>query len=106
MKWLAISLFVALLVLQYRIWASDAGIRELRRLEASVATQQSANDALIARNRQLAAELHDLKSGTAALEERARSELGMIAEHETFYQVVRAQPGAYAQPQTRTADAH
>jgi len=105
-KWLAVSLFVALVVLQHRIWVSDAGVRELHRLSTSVAAQQSANEALVERNKQLAAEVHDLKSGMSALEERARSELGMIADHETFYQVVRPQPGAYPQPQTRTADAH
>ena len=106
MKWLAISLFVALLVLQHRIWVSDAGVRELHRLETSVAAQQAANEGLVERNKQLAAEVHDLKSGMSALEERARSELGMIADHETFFQVVRSQPRGYLQPQTRTADAH
>lgn len=106
MKWLAFSLFVALLVLQHRIWVSDAGVRELHRLEGSVAAQQGANDGLTERNKQLAAEVRDLKGGMSALEEQARSELGMIADHETFYQVVRPQPGTYPQPQTRTADAH
>ena len=103
MKWLAISLFVALVVLQHRIWVSAAGVRELHRLETSVAGQKAQNEQLTERNRQLAAEVRDLKSGMSALEERARSELGMIADHETFFQVVRPQLGGPTPPQTRTA---
>ena len=53
-----------------------------------MAVQQSENARLAERNRQLAAEVHDLKQGYAALEERARSDLGMVAGNETFYQVV------------------
>jgi cell division protein FtsB len=104
-KWLALSLFVALVVLQHRIWISDAGVRELHRLETSVADQKGQNDRLNERNRQLAGEVRDLKGGMSALEERARSELGMIADHETFFQVVRPQWGGVSQPQVRTAAA-
>jgi cell division protein FtsB len=95
MKWLASGLLVVIVLLQYRIWLSGDGMRELRRLETAVATQRSENDQLAERNRQLAAEVRDLKSGMGALEERARSDLGMIAGNETFYQVVA--PHAVAQ---------
>jgi cell division protein FtsB len=88
MKWLTAALVIVVLLLQYRIWLSGDGVRELRRLETAVAAQRAENDQKVERNRQLAAEVRDLKSGMQALEERARSDLGMIANNETFYQVV------------------
>jgi cell division protein FtsB len=102
MKWLAAGLLVALLLLQYRLWLSDDGVRELSRLDAAVAAQQGEDDKLAERNQQLAAEVRDLKKGVAALEERARSELGMISRNETFYQVVPPRP-ADDESHTRTA---
>jgi cell division protein FtsB len=92
MKWLGAALVAVVLVLQYRLWVSEDGVRELRRLEDAVAAQRAANAMLEERNRQLAAEVADLKQGLTALEERARSELGMVARHETFYQVVPESP--------------
>src|SRR5690242_397441 len=88
MKWLAAALILAVVLLQYRVWLSDNGVREVDRLEHAVATQRSENDQLAERNHQLSAEVRDLKTGMGALEERARSDLGMIGSHETFYQVV------------------
>jgi|SRR3984957_7714042 cell division protein FtsB len=88
MKWLAAGLALVILLLQYRVWFSEDGVRELDRLQKSVATQRNENQQLEERNRQLGAEVRDLKTGLDALEERARSDLGMIASHETFYQVV------------------
>jgi cell division protein FtsB len=88
MKWLIVALAVALLLLQYRMFMSNDGVREVLRLQSAVATQQAENARLTERNRQLGAEVHDLKQGYAALEERARTELGMIAGNESFYQVV------------------
>src|SRR5690242_4566328 len=102
MKWLAVGLALAILLLQYRVWFSEDGVRELDRLKRAVTAQRSENDQLAERNRQLAAEVRDLKTGMDALEERARSDLGMIASHETFYQVVPARPAARP-PSTRTA---
>ncbi|MGH8231563.1 MAG: cell division protein FtsB, partial [Steroidobacteraceae bacterium] len=87
MKWLAVALLAALLLLQYRLWLSGDGVREVWRLRSAVAAQQSDNARLSERNRQLAAEVHDLKQGYEALEERARTDLGMIAGNETFFQV-------------------
>jgi cell division protein FtsB len=88
MKWLTSALLVVAVLLQYRIWLSEDGVREVRHLETAVAAQRTQNDQLGERNRQLAAEVRDLKSGMGAIEERARSDLGMIAGNETFYQVV------------------
>jgi cell division protein FtsB len=91
-------LALALILLQYRIWLSDQGLREVSRLQAAVDAQGSANREQSARNRQLVAEVTDLKVGLTALEERARSELGMVGNSETFYQVVTAATPAPSAP--------
>ena len=106
MKWLAVGLALAILLLQYRVWFSEDGVRELDRLKKAVATQRSENDQLAERNKQLAAEVRDLKTGLDALEERARSDLGMIASNETFYQVVPPTTSPGGRSPTRTAAAH
>ena len=90
MRILATVLALALVSLQYRLWLSDQGLREVSRLQASVDAQAAANREQTERNRQLGAEVTDLKVGLTALEERARSELGMVGHSETFYQVVTA----------------
>ena len=100
MKWLAGALAVAIILLQYRVWLSDDGVRGVAGLRQAVAVQRAENEQLAERNRQLAAEVRDLKTGLDALEERARSDLGMIARNETFYQVVPAPPPP---PQTTRA---
>jgi len=92
MKWFAAALVAALLLLQYRLWFSNAGVGEMMRLKTAVAAQQADNQRLSERNRQLAAEVRDLKQGYAALEERARTDLGMIGSNETFYQVRPLEP--------------
>jgi cell division protein FtsB len=92
MKWLAAALALVLILLQYRIWVSDNGVRQVEHLRQAVAAQQAEDTQLAERNRQLAAEVRDLKTGMDALEERARSDLGMIGRNETFYQVVPARP--------------
>lgn len=92
MKWLAAALAVALILLQYRIWISDDGLRGVGRLQHAVAAQQALNATLIQRNTRLEAQVEDLKSGTAAIDELARSDLGMIGPDETFYQVVEPAP--------------
>jgi cell division protein FtsB len=91
-------LAIAFILLQGRLWLSDKGLREVSGLEASVETQRAANREQIERNRQLSAEVANLKTGLTALEERARSELGMVSASETFYQVVRANTPAPAAP--------
>jgi cell division protein FtsB len=106
MRIFAIILGLALVLLQYRLWLSDQGLREVSRLQAAVDAQAVANHEQSERNRQLVAEVTDLKVGLTALEERARSELGMVGNSETFYQVVTAATGAPAAPATaRTARA-
>lgn len=98
MKWLAGALLVVVLGLQYRLWLSGDGVRELARLSEAVASQKAENAELQERNKQMVAEVSDLKAGMAAIEERARSELGMIGRNETFYQVVPARPRSLNTP--------
>ena len=107
MRIFAAILAIALILLQGRLWLSERGLHEVSGLEAAVVTQQAANLAQGERNRQLSAEVANLKGGLTALEERARSELGMVAASETFYQVVRANTpvlAAPAAPATARAD--
>jgi cell division protein FtsB len=100
MRFFAVILGLALVLLQYRVWVSDQGVREVSRMTAAVEAQAAANIEQRERNRQLAAEVNDLKGGLTALEERARSELGMVGNSETFYQVVTAATPAPAAPAT------
>jgi cell division protein FtsB len=100
MRWFIAALAVLVLVLQYRIWIARDGAREVLQLRDAVQVQQAENQRLQQRNRQLAAEVRDLKQGFGALEERARSELGLVSRNETYYQVVPPghDPPAPAQP--------
>src|ERR1700724_4721 len=100
MRIFAAILGLAAVLLQYRVWVSDHGMREVSRLSAAVEAQAAANVEQRERNRQLVAEVKDLKGGLTALEERARSELGMVGNSETFYQVVTASTPAPAAPAT------
>ncbi len=88
MKVLAFILLVLLLMLQYKLWFSPGGLPEVWQLEQSRQQQLSENEDLAQRNQSLAAEVRDLKEGQEAIEERARSEMGMIRKDETFYQVL------------------
>jgi len=107
MRIFAAILAITLLLLQGRLWLSDRGLREVSGLQISVDVQRAANHEQTQRNRQLGAEVANLKVGLTALEERARSELGMVAASETFYQVVRANTPAPAAPASAvTARAH
>ncbi|UNK41535.1 cell division protein FtsB [Luteimonas sp. S4-F44] len=74
--------------LQYRLWYGVGGTTQVEELRARVEAQARQNEGLQQRNDALAAEVADLKSGEAAIEERARGELGMIKPGETFYRVV------------------
>jgi len=101
-------LLVALLALQYRLWVSPNGMRDVWRTEKAIEAQQAENARLQERNRTLAAEVRDLKEGRTAIEERARTDLGMIGSNETFFQVVQPAPSAAepaAEAERRTAEA-
>mgnify|MGYP000632397055 CR=1 FL=1 len=85
---LLLSLLTLLAVLQYRMWFGEANILELSTLRSAIDEQSSKNDKLLLRNHQLEAEVKDLRKGLVAIEERARSELGMVKPNETFYQLI------------------
>ena len=91
MRLLFVTLVLMLAALQGKLWLSDDGYREVWRLRAEVDRQIEDNRRLQMRNGILEAEVRDLKDGLAAAEERARTDLGMIGERETFFQVVPAQ---------------
>ena len=84
-KAVILALLCTLAVLQGRLWIADDGWPEVARLRNSVAEQKAENEQLAERNTRLHAEVKDLKSGFAALEERARSDLGMVGKDESFY---------------------
>ncbi len=71
--------------LQYRLWVSDEGFREVARLSRLIREQHSENAELASRNRRLEAEIADLRDGGDAVEEQARVDLGLIGERETFF---------------------
>ncbi len=87
-RWLILLLVLLLAGLQYRLWFGETNLRDIWDLNARIELQQSINQELNQRNSELEAEVKDLKKGYSALEERARSELGMVREGETFYQLV------------------
>ena len=88
MRWLILLLLVLLGALQYRLWVADGGLAEVAGLHKSNQQLRAEIERKRAANNQLAAEVIDLKHGHEAVEERARSELGMIREGEVFYQIL------------------
>lgn len=94
MRWLYVVLTLLFVGLQWKLWIGDGSLAEVWHLKHAVADQQAENEQLRERNRALDAEVKDLKQGLDAIEERARVELGMIKQDETFYQLVEEpQPG-------------
>ncbi len=94
MRWirvLLVALIALLAFLQVRLWFGEGGRQSVADLQQKVDAQVRENGGLKQRNDALAAEVEDLKSGEAAVEDRARSELGMIKPGETFYRVVEQQ---------------
>ena len=87
MRILLLLLVVCLGVVQARLWSPEDGLREVWRLKDLIVQRTRDNRDLAVRNAVLEGEVQDLKQGLAAAEERARADLGMIAEGETFYQI-------------------
>jgi cell division protein FtsB len=88
MKALTWVLALLILLLQYPLWLGKGSWLKVWDLQRQVAEQRAANQVLVARNAQLAAEVSDLKTGYGAIEARARYELGMIRQGETFFQTM------------------
>jgi len=88
MRAFTVLLFIVLALLQYRLWFGKNSVSDYLALQKDVKAQQLVNTKLQQRNKLLYADTDDLKLGTEAIEERARNELGMIKENETFFRVV------------------
>lgn len=96
-------LLALLLALQITWWFGKGGKRDVWKLDAQIARQERKLDELRLRNGKLAAEVIDLKEGLDAVEEIARSEMGMIKEGEIFYQIIESMPDI-AKREPRSAD--
>jgi cell division protein FtsB len=104
LKALTLIFVILIALLQYPLWLGKGSWLRVWDLNRQVALQQEKNTTLKARNGTLEAEVRDLKSGQAAIEERARSELGMIKQDEVFYQVIdQALPQALPPPPVNTS---
>jgi cell division protein FtsB len=100
-KALTLIFVILIALLQYPLWLGKGSWLRVWDLNRQIAEQQEKNNGLKARNEALDAEVLDLKSGRAAIEERARSELGMVKQDEVFYQVL--ENTATKAPTTSTA---
>jgi len=100
MRLLIVLLLGVLVVLQYRLWVGTGSLAELHALQQEIGVQRQDLERLRTRNQELQAEVEDLRGGDAALEERARGELGMIRSGEAFIQVIeRPKPPPEAKPE-------
>lgn len=88
MRLLSVLLLATLCWLQYDFWLGKNGLMDYLAVEANVDIQQKANAELVQRNQQMYAEIDDLRRGQESVEERARSELGMIKPNETFFRII------------------
>ena len=77
-----------LLLLQYRLWTGNGSLIEVSLLREEIEKVKSENESLKERNLSLTAEVFNLKQGHEAIEEIARSEMGMVKDGETFYQII------------------
>jgi cell division protein FtsB len=94
MRLLAVALILMIAAIQYPLWLGKGGWLRVRDLDREVSEQHAVNESLVARNAAVEAEVRDLKEGYAAVEERARTELGMIKSDEIFFQIIDRKPTA------------
>lgn len=88
MRWITVVLLVFLVYLQWRLWVGDGSLAQQAQLQQSIEQQHRENQRLQQRNDELAREVEALKQGSEVIEEKAREDLGMVKEGETFYMVV------------------
>ena len=102
MRALAVIFVLLILALQYPMWLGKGGWLQVRELDRQVEAQRQVNADLKARNAALDADVRDLKTGFEAIEERARSELGMVRQDEVFFQLpADPAPASSLKPQDR-----
>ena len=92
MRVLTLSLVALIVLIQYPLWLGKGSWLRVWEVDQLIRAQRETNRSLQARNNALEAEVRDLKVGQEAIEERARSELGMIRQDEIFFQVLEAAP--------------
>lgn len=88
MRWVALALAGAVLLIQYPLWLGKGGWLDLRDMQRQVSTQRDLNAGLRLRNAALEAEVRDLQSGTEAVEERARLGLGLVQSDEIYVRLI------------------
>jgi cell division protein FtsB len=88
MKWLTLTLAALVGLVQLPLWAGKGGWLRVWEIDQQIEAQRLTNARLKARNAALDAEVRDLKNGVEAIEERARSELGMVRQDEIFFQLL------------------
>jgi len=94
MKPVTLALAALVALLQYPLWLGKGSWLRVWEVDRQLAEQREANRRMGARNASLDAEVRDLKEGLDAVEERARSELGMVKQDEVFFQVLDTPAGA------------
>ena len=92
MRILLLILLSLIALVQYSLWLGKGGWLQVRDLDRQIKAQQQANQKMQERNAAIDADVKDLKQGYAAIEERARSKLGMIKDDEIFFQVIKSSP--------------
>ena len=97
MRKLTLTLIVLISALQWPLWLGKGSWLRVWQLDSQVEEQRAANAVLVGRNAALDAEVRDLKQGSAAIEERARNELGMIRNNEVFFQLLDNSTASQAQ---------
>jgi len=85
MRWVIAVLILIILGLQYRLWFGEGSVEQIVQLQREIDKQKLENTTLEERNRVLMAQIKELKEGTESIEAKARTDMGMIKEGETFY---------------------
>lgn len=94
MRFLALALVLLIALIQNPLWFGKGGWLRVWELDRQVGAQRHTNSQLVERNAALDAEVLDLKQGYDAIEERARSDLGMVKQDEVFFQILQPAPAA------------
>ena len=82
------ALMLLLILLQLRLWVGEGSWADVMHLNGAIERQDQQNHLAAERNKRLRAEVQNLKSGTDAVEERARTQLGMVKDDETFFLII------------------
>lgn len=102
MRWISLILVILLVLLQYPLWLGKGSWLKVWDIDQQLEAQRQVNHQTQTRNAILDAEVRDLKQGTEAIEERARSELGMVKSNEVFFQIIDTPPAAGASAVQKT----